>query len=165
MLCFTLLNQLIHSISQNDAIAWHLFIVIGCLCFLSHDCESHDGWHSHMTYRYESWVPRMWSTSETWLAMSYYWFKVCCGVDTYTAADAFHTISHFEPWVIWRGSLSHFWGKHPYIRVPSEHEFGFFTYPSKLHSLLLSSTYYLYGYQSSMTRVASPIVSRLIRYQ
>ena len=46
-------------------------------------------------------------------------------------------MTHFESWVAWRGSMSHGWGKNPYIRAPSGHEFGFFMQPSKLLSLLL----------------------------
>ena len=46
-------------------------------------------------------------------------------------------MTHLESWVVWCGSMSHSWGKNPYIRAPSGQEFGFFMQPSKLLSLLL----------------------------
>ena len=56
---FTLSSQLTHSILHDDAIVRHWFIVIGCLSFVTHDCESHDVSLSHMTHSDESWVSRM----------------------------------------------------------------------------------------------------------
>ena len=69
--------------------------------------------------------------------MSYDWFRYVAQIDSYESSDGFHTMTHFESWVAWRGSMSHSWGKNPYIRAPSGHEFGFFTQPPKLLSLLL----------------------------
>ena len=104
---------------------------------MTHDCESHNVWLLHMTYNYKSWVSRMWSISVTWLVL---WVMIGLGMLRSWLIRVIWWISHydsFESWVAWRGSMSHGWGKNPYIRAPSGQEFGFFTQPSKLLSLLL----------------------------
>ena len=156
MLCFTLVSQLTHSISHGDAIACHWFIVIGCLV----------SWLtivSHIMYDFCTWLIVMSHEShacdplrthdllyELWLV------KACCAVDSYESADGFHTMTHFESWVAWRGSMSHGWGKNPYIRAPSGHEFGFFTQPSIFFPILYFQ-YKIFIYQLSIgiqTRVS-----------
>ena len=42
ILCFTLLSQLIHSILNDDVRACYQVIIMDCLSFVTHDCESHD---------------------------------------------------------------------------------------------------------------------------
>ena len=105
--------------------------------FVTHYCESHNVWLSHMTHSYESWVSRMWSTSDTWLVL---WVMIGLGMLRSWLTQVSWGISHYdslESWVVGHGSMSHGWGKNPYIRAPSGHEFGFLTQPSKLLSLLL----------------------------
>ena len=111
---------------------------------MTHDCESYDVWLSHMTHSYESWVSRMWSVLDTWLVT---WVMIGLGMLRSWLIRVIWWISHYdslESWVAWREGMSHGWGKNPYIRAPSGHEFGFFTQPFKLLSLLLSLIYNLY---------------------
>ena len=104
---------------------------------MTHDCESHDVWLSHMTHSYESWVSRMGSASDTWLIL-----RVMIGL---RHVEQLTLTSHLMDFTLWltlvmsfvTRSMSHGWGKNPYISAPSGHEFGFFTQPSKLLSLLL----------------------------
>ena len=100
VLRFTRLSQLTHSISHDDAIACHWFIVIGCLSFVIHDCESHDVWFSHMTQNYESWVSRMWSTLDTGLVL---WVMIGLGMLRSWLMRVNWWISHYDSrWVMSR---------------------------------------------------------------
>ena len=137
VLCFTLWIQLTHSISHDYAVACHWFIVIGCLVswltIVSHMMYDFRTW----LISYESWVSHMWFTLNTWLVL---WVMIGLGMWRSRLLRVNWWISHYdslESWVAWCGSTSHGWGKNTYIRAPSEHEFGFFTQPSKLLSLLL----------------------------
>ena len=77
VLYFTLMDQLTHSISHDDAIACHWFICYWLLSLVTHDYEPHDVWLSHMTHSYESWVSRMWSTLDAWLVL---WVMIDLGM-------------------------------------------------------------------------------------
>ena len=137
VLCFTLWSQLTHSISHDYAIACHWFIVIGFLVWwltiVSHMMYDFPTWLIIMSHGFHACDPirTLDLLFELWLVLVY------CAVDSYESSDGFHTMTHIESWVTWREDMSHSWGKNPYIRAPSGHEFGFFTQPSKLLSLLL----------------------------
>ena len=141
---------------------------------MTHDCESHDVWLSHMTHNYESWVLHMWSVSDIWFVL---WVMIGLGMLRSWFLWIIRWISHYdslESWVAWREGMSHGWGKNPYIRAPSGHEFGFFTQPSKLLSFVwvtffttkfnLQSLYlYQYPEDQSVLSDSDPPSSILIR--
>ena len=122
---------------HDDAIAGHWFIVIkglvSWLTIVSHMMYDFCTWLIVMSHGFHACDP-LWTHDllyELWLVLA------CCAVDSWESADGFYTMTCYESWVVWRESMSHGWGKKPYIRAPSWHEFGFFTQPSKLLSLLL----------------------------
>ena len=165
ILCFKLRSQLTHSILHNDAIARYWFNVIGCLVswftFVSHMIYDFCTWLIVMSHWFHACDPIRTHDLlfELWLVL------VCCAVDSYESSDGFHTMTHFESWVKWHGGMSHGWGKNPYIRASSGHEFEFFTQPSKLLSLLLIQPTIFISLSCSKTRVSWVITIHLVQYQ
>ena len=105
--------------------------------FVTHDCESHDVWFSHMTHSYESWVSRMWSTLDTWLVI---WVMIGLGMLRSWLSRVIWWISHYDsPWVMSRVTRRHEsrLREEPLYKGTLQAWVGFFTQPSKLLSLLL----------------------------
>ena len=134
---------------HEDAIARHWFIVIkglvSWLTIVSHMMYDFCTWLIVMSHEFHACDP-LWTHDllyELWLVLT------CSSVDSWESADGFYTMTCYESWVVWRESMSHSWGKNPYIRAPSGHEFGFFMQPSKLLSLLLFQSTIFISYQRS----------------
>ena len=158
-------DQLSHRFSDDNTIAHHWFIVIGCLVTWLTFC-------GHVMY-----------TSHTWLIVMNHGFRACDPIraldgfyefwyvarygaaDSHESADGFHTMTHYESWVAWCESMSHpglGLREEPLYKgtlgaLDSGHE------PSPLHTQQLKSKHYENLSSTSTTTALSVSCTRTLR--